>query len=120
MIGNKDKLLLLETIDRTGTKKLELHEADIPNAKAKLAMDLVERWGMVAAKEDGEDSAGRQKLRLSSPAELVDRAIDVADLLIERFRIHGWMTENPLERMYFLDDDGVYRGITKKYPELPD
>ena len=54
--------------------------------EAILAMSLIERWGMVAGQPDGEDSAGRSKLRLSTPEELVDRAFIVARMAFSRAR----------------------------------
>lgn len=45
---------------------------------AQIAFALIERWGMIAAMPDGEDSAGRQKFRLQTPEELVARAFTVA------------------------------------------
>lgn len=56
---------------------------------AKVAIEFITKWGMVAAVEDGEDSAGRQKLRLATPEELVDRAVITAKLLYERLEAEG-------------------------------
>ena len=66
-----------------------------PNWKARLAGLLVERWGLVAAIVDGEDSAGRAKLRLSTPEELVLRACEVAERLVEECRSRGWTEQLP-------------------------
>lgn len=62
-----------------GRDTYEIHESVQPDAVARVACALLEKWGMVAAVEDGEDSAGRQKLRLMSPEELVKRAFDTAE-----------------------------------------
>src|SRR5215207_3668850 len=45
--------------------------------RARMAVALIEKWGMVAAIPDGEDSSGRQKLRMMKPKEMVERAVDV-------------------------------------------
>jgi hypothetical protein len=66
-----------------------------PTWKARLATTLVEKWGLVAATEDGEDSAGRAKLRLSTPVELVKRACETADMLVEECRSRGWIEKLP-------------------------
>lgn len=45
---------------------------------------------MIAAQSDGEDSAGRSKLRLQTPQELVERACNVAGLMYEEIKARGW------------------------------
>jgi hypothetical protein len=64
--------------------------------ESSLAAVLVERWGMVAAVEDGEDSAGRARLRLATPEEVVARAVKCATLLVDECRSRGLMVEVPL------------------------
>jgi hypothetical protein len=58
----------------------ELLQFDV---EGKIVIDLITRWGMVAAMPDGEDSAGRQKLRLMTPEELVERAVESARLFVK-------------------------------------
>ena len=57
--------------------------------EAWIAATLVEKWGMVQAYADGEDSAGLQKMRLATPEEVVDRAFACAELLMEVARRRG-------------------------------
>jgi hypothetical protein len=66
-----------------------------PVREAEIAQEFATRWGMIAAKPDGEDSAGRAKLALLAPAEIVQRACDTADLLIAEFEKRGWFVELP-------------------------
>jgi hypothetical protein len=49
-----------------------------------LAASMIEKWGMIAAVEDGEDTRGRQKLRMLSPTELVNRAFETSELFANR------------------------------------
>ena len=58
-------------------------------------MALIERWGMVAAMSDGEDSAGRQRLRLATPEELVSRAADITNLAFDVMDSVGWTAKTP-------------------------
>lgn len=77
------------------------NEPEVFNYKARLAAAMVERWGCVACEVDGEDSSGRQKMRLATADELVNRAVEVAELLVERFREKNWNTIMPtLESLY--------------------
>ena len=46
-----------------------------------VATELVSHLAIVAAMPDGEDSAGRQQLRLMSPKEVARRAVDIAEEL---------------------------------------
>lgn len=65
-------------------------------SEAELAARMIERWGSVAAEADGEDSAGRQKWKLTSPDELVVRACDVAARMFDEFAKRNWLVEIPL------------------------
>lgn len=67
------------------------HAKFTPSMRAGLAMDMARKWGMVAGKPDGEDSEGRAKLGLLSPAEVVERAIETADLLMTEIEARDWM-----------------------------
>ena len=60
---------------------------------ARIACELLTKWGMVAATPDGEDSAGRAKLRLQTPVELADRAVETAGIAVDLFKALGWMVE---------------------------
>ena len=79
---------MIETrfVTEYGKSTVIVHDTEMIEAEARLAFSLLERWGMVAACPDGEDSAGRAKLRLSEPSELVDRAFEVANLAFNRAR----------------------------------
>lgn len=59
--------------------------------EARMACLLIERWGMIAGKSDGEDSAGRAKLDLMPPAEVVERACETAQLAVAEFERRGWV-----------------------------
>jgi hypothetical protein len=72
-----------------------IHKLRAPCTEASLAINLIERWGLVAAKPDGEDSAGRAKLELLTPEELVNRACDTADLVLKECEARGWMLPIP-------------------------
>jgi hypothetical protein len=65
-------------------------------SEAELAARMIERWGCVAGEMDGEDSAGRQKIRLATADELVGRACDVAAKMFEEFTKRGWVVDIPL------------------------
>ena len=81
--------------NRYNTNNIVLHESEHFEQEAKIVIDLVTRWGMVAAIEDGEDSAGRQKLRLMLPVELVARAFETADLVMVLARSRGLVHIGP-------------------------
>jgi hypothetical protein len=74
---------------------LHVHDTDAPNWEARMASLLIDRWGMVVGGTDGEDSAGRSKLRLLSPEEIVERACATAQLAVAAFRARGWVQQLP-------------------------
>lgn len=57
----------------------------------------------MAATPDGEDTAGRARLRKTTPEELVSEAVTTADLAVEEFRRRGWMI--PLPEVKELEKD---------------
>lgn len=66
-----------------------------PEMEAKMAMMFIERWGMVAGMKDGEDSAGRSRLRLATTDEVVSRACEMAQMACEEFERRDWFTKAP-------------------------
>lgn len=72
-----------------------IHSKREPDHRARFAMACIERWGMVAAEPDGEDSTGRQKLKLSRPRDIVYRAMECADMVFEEFDRAGWLVNVP-------------------------
>lgn len=78
------------------TPEVMIYEKFTPDFRARLATQLVERWGLIAADvQEEENSAGRNKVRLMAPNEIVARACDTADLLVSELHKRGWMTETP-------------------------
>lgn len=67
----------------------------VADMNANMAFALIERWGMVAATPDGEDSAGRQKFRLQTSDELVARAFTVATDAVRYALSLGYMRALP-------------------------
>ena len=49
----------------------------------------------VAAIEDGEDSAGRMRVRLQRSTELVDRCFEIADLFVAKAESRGDIRVGP-------------------------
>jgi len=77
------------------SKKVTVYDREEFEREARMAVILIERWGMIAATPDGEDSAGRQRLRLQTPDELVDRAFTVAALTFKKARDKGFVHLSP-------------------------
>ena len=58
-------------------------------------MDLIARWGMVAATPGEEDSSGRAAVNLLSPEEVVDRAVKITSEFMLSAHAWGWIAEAP-------------------------
>ena len=80
---------------RESLPNAEVLHHEVLDMRARLAASFIERWGMVAAEPDGEDSAGRQQMKLMDPADLVWRACSVVDSLYIEFKDRNWIIELP-------------------------
>lgn len=81
-----------------GTDVKVFHKV-VPDPRAKMAEECIRQWGMVAGVPDGEDSAGRSRLRLATVNELVARACASADTLYAEFDKRGWLVSIPSPRV---------------------
>lgn len=71
------------------------HNRKLIDPQGKFAMDCIERWALVAAEPDGEDSAGRAKLRRMTPEEVVQHACECASKAFAAFEERGWLIAVP-------------------------
>lgn len=76
-------------------KDVIIFHLEHPTLQGHFVMTLIEKWGMVSAKEDGEDSVGRAKLRTLTPQEVVTRAMDVAEIAFKSMRQAGLIIDLP-------------------------
>jgi hypothetical protein len=67
-----------------------IHPREGLTVEADYAVRLAERFALIMAEDDGEDSAGRQKLRLATPEEVVERACNIAELMFTALRYRDW------------------------------
>jgi hypothetical protein len=74
-----------------GDRGMIAHEKRVLDQRAKIATAFAERWALVAAQPDGEDSAGRQKLRRLTAEELAEQACLTVEALYARFEQKGWI-----------------------------
>ena len=63
-----------------------INENEHPELEAKMAISFIEKWGMISGMDDGEDSSGRQKIRMATPEEVVERAFQIAKLTMDKAR----------------------------------
>ena len=75
--------------------RVSTHDTEHLDPRAKVALEMMCRWGMVAGSPDGEDSTGRAKLKLESEEEVVERACKMTALAFERFNRDSWITHFP-------------------------
>lgn len=59
------------------------------DGRAQFAREMVAQFALVAGKPGDEDSAGRQKIFLQEPNEVVDRAFRISNILFDRFEAEG-------------------------------
>lgn len=93
----------IETQERSGMYDERWTDVTVCNKVAlvmvaQMATDMATRWGLVAALPDGEDSAGRQKIRAQEPGELAKAACDTAAALWKEFEARDWLVAIPMPR----------------------
>lgn len=72
------------------SRSILIHHKIQYDARAAFAMNLLEKWGLVMGKEDGEDSAGRQKIKLMPPDEVVAHAFEISEQAFAEVNRRGW------------------------------
>lgn len=81
-----------------GGTQIIIVETEVPDVVGRLAIEFAERFALVAGIPDGEDSAGRSKLRLGTPEEVVTRACDLAEETWKQLRARGHTLTIPVPK----------------------
>ena len=76
-----------------------LVETEAPTYEARIAIGLIEKWGIVALEPSGEDSTGRQQFKPKSLNDVVKQAFDTAELAVKEMRARGLVIDVPLPIM---------------------
>jgi hypothetical protein len=79
----------------SGDKEVAMFLKQTVTEEGKMVFALLEKWGMVAAMDDGEDSTGRHKVRLASVEEVVGRAFAVTRLFMLKAEEFGYIMKLP-------------------------
>jgi hypothetical protein len=80
---------------RWGAYEVRLTKQWVPSEIGDLAIRFATHFGIVAAKTDGQDQAGRAKLELQTVEEIVERSCSLAKALVERMEKEGWIVKCP-------------------------
>jgi hypothetical protein len=86
---------IVDEYGKNNRRKLRLHETEMLTQEGNIALSLIEKWGMITGRVEGEDSTGRSILRECSPDEVVDRACTIASKAVAAFRERGWVITLP-------------------------
>ena len=89
------QIAVVESYGKNSAKQCIVHDTEFPNLEARLATDLITKWGMVVCGDGGEDSAGRAKIQELTPPQVVERACEIASLTAAAFRDRGWLVKGP-------------------------
>ena len=87
--------VIIEKKDVYDTVGHTLIRTHAESGKAELARLLLEKLSIATGEPDGVDEAGRQKWKLISPHDVVQRACDIADRAFDEFDRRGWMIVIP-------------------------
>lgn len=102
---------ILGAFERIDEETCQIVQSEHLEFEAKVAEEFIARWGMVAGAPDGEDSAGRAKLRLQTPEELIERAFNTAALFMEHARKYKLVHVTP-------DAEEVFRLAKERTKEI--
>lgn len=94
-IAENDKASVYVTRAQYGEERITIHQNESLDQRAVLAANFAEKWALVAGEADGEDSAGRQKIRRLTPVELAAHACEAVDALYAEFAKRGWTLTLP-------------------------
>ncbi len=86
----------IKPFSRFDAERIVIFNKKHPNPVATLAVEFARHFSQVAGIPDGEDSAGRQQLRLATPQECAKRSCDLAEQMWEQFQSRGWVMDLPV------------------------
>lgn len=97
VIGGNDtvEFVSIPEYGSNSNRKVVTHNRELFDSRAQTCVGLIERWGMIAGKPDGEDSSGRSKYALATPRETVERAVEMVDEMMSAFADKGWIVNVP-------------------------
>lgn len=72
-----------------------VHETEHLTIRAKICLELIQRWGLIAGEDGGEDSTGRAKIKTQDPSKVVARAIAITQEFFVQTHSRGWIHELP-------------------------
>jgi hypothetical protein len=96
----------IEVPSFAGGTEIKVCETEMPDQRARFAMQLMQQLAIVACVPDGENSDGSQKMRIMMPDEVVNRAINIANYALGAFKLEGWLLEIPLPKVTVLPKRG--------------
>lgn len=79
--------------DSSFDTQLIVHDLVVPDFRARLAIEFMKTNSILLAEPDGEDSQGRQAMRLLPPKQVVKRAVAMAEAAFEEMDRRGWLLE---------------------------
>lgn len=82
-----------EKVKRTKYDGVKFENSHVENFRGRLAISFLEKHAMLACQEDGEDSTGRQKGKIMSVPDMVARACDLADCMVNEITKRNWWLE---------------------------
>jgi len=115
-----EELIMLKN-SYTGERfpRVATYSTEILTTRAKFVQELITRWGMVQAVDDGEDSYGRHKLKLMSPKEVVDRAIEITALMYDALAEHDLLITAPtfdeLKKTFDEEDEKIIPHTARRH-----
>jgi len=67
----------------------------VPDERVHFAMAIIEKHALITAAYDGEDSAGRAKMKQRPAKDIVAMACDISEQAFAEFEARGWRQPMP-------------------------
>lgn len=71
------------------------YDSHVLDLTGRIALKLVEHFGVITGELCGEDSAGRAKFDAMTPPRVVERACRIAELFVATANDRGWLVPVP-------------------------
>ncbi|MGH8865767.1 MAG: hypothetical protein ACREVZ_14180 [Burkholderiales bacterium] len=72
-------------------KMNDVNDESLLDFRARIALEMISRWGLVATEPNGEDEAGRSMWALMREEDVVTRAITIAEIFVRRSEELGYI-----------------------------
>lgn len=95
MNANVKPLLVPSAYERDLGPTVLICRLEHPTLEGEFMLQLIEKHALITAEDNGEDSAGRQKMRKQTALEIVSAAAEITEEAFGEMRARNWTVRSP-------------------------